>query len=295
MKLLIGILLFIGLTLLSWYLFIRPFEFHVNFKVRTLPGDVIETIRIWDRSMENTQIISVDSLNSLKQKITWNDRTYSYDWYFHSSNDTTTTVTIKISEPGNTFNNKLLIPFSNQPIEQDAREVSLTFLDIIKTHLEITDVKIEGEAQMPPLFCACTTLETKQVDKAKGMMRDYNLLTSFVSEFELKVSGPPVVKILNWNHSLGTLKFNFCFPIIKPESLPLASEISYKEIVEPRVLKAIYHGNYITSDRAWYHLIYHAQTNGYEINGFPIEYFYNNPNLGVDEDEWKAEIFLPIR
>ncbi len=295
MRIVLTIFLLVGLTVLGWYLFFKPFEFQVNLKAITLPGDIIQTIRIWDRSMENSRIIEVDSLSGLSQKIVWNNRTYNYDWHFDVNDSTTTDVKIKISEPGNTIANKLLVPFSNQPIEQDAREVSLTFLDIMRTHLKITSVKIDGETKLPPLFCACTTLETKQVDKAIGMMRDYNLLTSFISEFELEVSGPPIVKLLDWNHNLGTLKFDFCFPIIKTDSLPRISEISYKEIREDKVLKATYHGNYITSDRAWYSLIYHAQTNGYQMKGLPIEYFYNNPNLGSDEHTWKAEIFLPIR
>jgi hypothetical protein len=42
-------------------------------------------------------------------------------------------------------------------------------------------------------------------------------------------------------------------------------------------------------------LIRFAQEKGYKINGLPIEYFYNNPNLGLAEEDWKAEIFLPIK
>ncbi len=285
----------IGLGVLCWYLFMRKFEFQVNFRANTLPGDIIETIRLWDRKIEEATIISVDSTNSLSQQIVWNGRTYIYDWQFKILNDTSSKVSINITEPASSFSNKFLVPFVDRPIEQAAREISNMFYGILKEHLNITRVTVQGEAELPPSFCVCRTLETSQIEKANGMMRDYGLMTTFIDDFKLVPEGPPIVKVLEWNHSLGHLKFDFCFPIVKSDSLPGGYDIQYKRIERRKALKAIYYGNYITSDRAWYALVQYAKSNDYTVDGLPVEYFYNNPNLGANEKEWKAEVFLPIK
>ncbi|MGE0589016.1 MAG: GyrI-like domain-containing protein [Cyclobacteriaceae bacterium] len=286
----------IGVVLiLAWYLFLRPFEYKVKFKAKTLPGDVIETIRMWDRTLENSKILEVDSTYALKQELTLNEHVYTYDWKYEVVNDTTTNVSIEISEPKRSIINKILIPFTEQPIEKDARDISYQFVEILRSHLDITEVKIEGESETLAKFCACTTLDTRQTDKANGMMRDYKLLAAFVGDFSLELDGPPIVEVTNWNHNEGKLTYDFCFPIVKNDTLPGVREIKFKELKSRKALKAIYHGNYITSDRAWYALVHYAATNGYKIDGAPIEYFYNNPNMGSNEMEWTAEIFLPVK
>jgi effector-binding domain-containing protein len=280
---------------LSWYLFVRSFEFEVKFRATTLPGDVVQTLRIWDRSLTDAGIIEVDSLYSLTQKITWNNRNYKYKWNFEMVNDSTTQINVEIAQPGRSIINKLLIPFTEQPVEQDAREVVETFYRILKAHLKITKVRVVGESELPSLFCVCRSLETRQIEKANGMMKDFGLLTSFISDFNLHVNGPPLIQIRAWNHSSGQLAYDFCFPILKRDSLPSFPSITYQEITAKKALKAVYHGNYITSDRSWYELINFAQANGYQINGLPTELFYHNPNLGMNEETWRAEVYLPIK
>jgi effector-binding domain-containing protein len=292
--------IFLGLCglaaiVLIWYFFIRPFEFVVKFTAKTLPGDIIQTLRIWDRSLTKAEVIEVDSLQSLTQRITWNNRNYRYRWNFKMIDDSTTRVSVEISEPGKSLLNKLLVPFTEPHVERDAREIVQTFYDILKAHLNITKVQVVGESELPSLFCVCRKLETSQIEKANGMMKDYGLLTSFITDFNLHVNGPPVIQIRAWNHSSGQLTYDFCFPVLKRDSLPSFPSITYQEIKTTKALKAVYHGNYITSDRSWYELINFAQANGYEINGLPTELFYHNPNLGVNEETWRAEVYLPIK
>jgi hypothetical protein len=286
-----------GAALLAfvWYLFIVPYEFQVNFKIRTLPGDIIQIIRIWDRSLEGATVTEVDSVFGLKQNITWESRSYRYHWRFKSESDSTTSVNVRIAQPGRSLLNKLLVPFTDQPIEKDAGVIARNVYEILKTHLQITNVKVVGESETRPSFCVCRTLRTKQIEKANGMMKDYGLLTSFIGDFNLKVDGVPLLKVREWNHTQGKLKFDFCFPIAKDVFLPKSDSVSYQQFGKQKALKAVYHGNYITSDRAWYELTRFAQSKGYEPDGLPIEYFFNNPNLGLDEEEWKAEIYLPIK
>lgn len=294
MKKSLWMVLTIVLVAFIYYLFIRPHEFEVNLKANTLPGDLIETIRIWNRSLNGAKIIEVDSFSSVKQSIVRENREYIYNWHFTIINDSVTKVNAKITEPGRRFLNRLLIPFTEQPLEKDAGAIGNEFYNVINEHLKITKVKLQGEVELESSFCACKSVETTQVEKANGMMKDYTLLTSFIDNFKLKINGPPSVQVREWSHSLNKLKFDFCFPIDSTDSLPKVREITYKTFEKQSALKAEYRGNYITSDRAWYALIQYAEKNGYKTTGMPIEYFYDNPNLGMNELNWKADIYLPI-
>jgi hypothetical protein len=279
---------------LTYYFFIRSFEYKVKFKARTLPGDLIETIRIWNRTLTMPENTNVKSFVSLKQLITKDGRQYIYNWEFDAVNDSLTHVKIKITEPKRRFVNKVLVPFVEQPIEKDAKELANTFYKILNEHLEITSVEIMGEALIDSAFCVCRRLKTDQIDKANGMMKYYGLLTSFIDNHSLKPKGPPMVRVNEWNHELGTLEFDFCFPIEVTDSLPVSDSIAYRSFGQLRALKAKYTGNFITSDRAWYSLVYYANLKGYTIRMSPIEYFHSNPNLGMNEVDWKADIYLPI-
>jgi len=41
-------------------------------------------------------------------------------------------------------------------------------------------------------------------------------------------------------------------------------------------------------------MLNYAKKHDLKTIGEPIEFFYNNPNFGGNELEWKAEIFLPV-
>ncbi|HRJ28527.1 MAG TPA: hypothetical protein PLV21_07215 [Cyclobacteriaceae bacterium] len=287
-----------GLSILTlflvYYFFAKPFEYEIKFKSNTSPGDLIETIRIWNRSLDAGRIIEVDSFFTLLQTVDIENRKYSLLWNFKTSNDSATYVNVQVSESGKTLLNKLLIPITDQPIERDIGKLVQEFYDVLKIHLKITKVKIVGEVTLDSTFCICSSMETTQIDKAYGMMRDFPLLTSFILEYNLTPSGIPVIRIQDWSHSRGILKYDFCFPIVRQDLLPVYDSFFYAYVGGRRVLKAEYYGNYITSDRAWYELINYASKNRYDVTGFPLEYFHNNPNLGLNESEWKADVYLPV-
>lgn len=287
---LLGVVVFF----LAYYLFLRPYEFEVKFRAKTLPGDLIETIRIWNRSLENAQIVEVDSFTSVKQNIVLGKRAYTLYWQFDATDDSVTHIAIQMAEKERGLWNKILIPFTNQPIEQDAEKIGTEFYDIVQEHLRITKVRIIGEAVMDSSICVCRSLKTDQIEKANGMMMDYPLLTSFITAHKLQAVGAPLIKVKYWDHNSGTLEYDFCFPIQPVDSLPQNKLVFYRRFGREKALKAEYRGNYITSDRAWYALINYAIKNGYRINGQPVEYFHDNPNLGMNEFHWKTDVYLPI-
>lgn len=295
MKRVLIVLLFIGAGVLGWYFLIRRGEFEVKFEIQTLPGSVVQTLRIWSRSLPESSILEVDSVYGVQQRITTEGRTYLYDWAITQVNDSTSRVKIRISESGKGFMNKLLVPISSPQIERDADRLGREFYQVIREHVQITRVRIVGKVHVEERFCVCTSLSTSQLDKAQGMMKDYGLLAAFIDDHKLTLKGKPLVDVRYWNHKEGQLKFDFCFPIEESDSLPQFGSLFYKTIARHEALKAVYFGNYITSDRAWYYLLNYAEKNGYTTDGLPKEVFYNNPNLGANESSWRAEIFLPVK
>jgi effector-binding domain-containing protein len=279
----------------SWYLFVKDHEFSVGYRFKTVPGDIIQTIKIWDRALDYSEVIEVDSLSSLIQIIKWEGRQYTYLWNFQLQNDSITRVRVKISEKGRELQNKILIPFSKQPIEIDAEKIAYQFNDIMTEHLKITSVKVEGMDSLSEYFCICTQLETRQIEKANGMMLTFNYLTSLINKYNLKEAGKPIIDIIDWSHNNDYLKYDFCFPVIPTKNIPQIKDVFFKSIKVDKAIKAVYNGNYITSDRAWYYLYNHAKNKSLKISGLPKEVFYDNPNMGLNEKNWKAEVFLPVQ
>jgi effector-binding domain-containing protein len=77
--------------------------------------------------------------------------------------------------------------------------------------------------------------------------------------------------------------------------MPQHQIIKFKEIKSQKSIKAIYHGNYISSDRAWYKLLQYAEKKNMNLFSQPIEVYHNNPNFGSNDRDWKTEIYMPIK
>ncbi|MDH5365451.1 MAG: GyrI-like domain-containing protein [Cyclobacteriaceae bacterium] len=292
------LLLSLGITILLfliWYLFIKPYDYQVSFSANAFPGTINQTIKIWNESLEDAKIINQKSINSLEQQIIIENHNYTYNWKINLINDSTSKVKVYISEVGNSIFNKITIPFLETHIEQYAEKNVKNFYKIIKEHLNNIKVEVKGESETERTYCVYIPLHTTQIGKANGMMNYYPLLSSFIIENDIQTNGKPIVEISNWDMVSDSLQYNFCFPIIKTDTLPSHEFLKYKWLENTKAIKAVYHGNYITSDRAWYAIMNHAKKNNIEILNTPIEIFYNNPNMGSNEKEWRADIFLPIK
>jgi effector-binding domain-containing protein len=294
-KKIISIVVVILVGSLIWYLYIKPYDYSVKFKAKTFPGTINQSIKMWSLSLENSTIIDQNEINNLKQKITFNDSTYIYKWEIVAENDSTSTVKIFIKDVNHSVKNRITFPFSNTDFEKRTKNTLLDFHEKLNEHIKKFKVTIKGDSEFKSTYCAYVPIKTTQIGKAQGMMENYSLLSSVLAENNVKLNGLPLVEITYWDMKKDSIHFNFCYPIIKNDSLPHHDLIKYKELKGKKALKAVYNGNYITSDRAWYALIDYANKNNIEIEKLPVEIFYNNPNMGGDELKWKAEIYLPIK
>jgi len=294
-KKIISIIGIILLGVLLWYLFIKPYDYLVTFKANTFPGAVNQSIKTWNTSLKNGVITDQKDIDQLGQQITFNDSIFSYQWKINSINDSTSNVKVYIKDIDHSLKNKIMIPFKDTDFEKRTKKTVFDFFENLNDHINNFKVIVEGKSEIPSTYCAYVSIKTDQFKKAIGMMQNYSLLSTHMVENDIALNGKPFIEITNWNMEKDSIHYNFCFPIIKIDSLPPHKSIKYKQFNAKKALKAIYNGNYITSDRAWYALIDYANKKNIEIEYRPVEIFYNNPNLGSNELSWKAEIFLPIK
>ena len=290
--------LFLGIILLGtliWYFFLKPHDYVVRFETKALPGTIYQTIKSWGNRLDDAQLLGQKNLSDFKYRIKFSDSTYTYHWKTETINDSVSEVKVYITDDDHSLANRWAIPFSETDFEKRTKKTLKDFVDELQDHLNNFKVNITGKAVIPSKYCACVSLKNIQRDKVHGMMEYYSLLSSVMAEKQVSLDGRPMVEVEDWNIENDSISYNFCFPVIKSDSLPQWAEVFYKQIESKPALRAVYNGNYITSDRAWYALLDYAEKNDIPIDKKPLEVFHNNPNMGGNEMEWETEVFMPIR
>jgi effector-binding domain-containing protein len=295
-KTLYGILLLIVGGLI-WYLFMKPSDYIVRFETNTFPGAINQTIKLWHQTHDTIGGVQQKEadITNLTQTFKFGDSIHRYQWKIRAITDTTSKVIVGIKDINNSLSNKLKVPFSDTDFEKRSRKTVLDLMENLNDHIDKFKVNIVGEEEIPSKYLAYIPLKVTQFQKAGGMMKNFTYLTQTLYEKGVELDGPPMVVVTKWDRVNDSIYYNFGQPIIRSDRLPMGTDIEYKRLFGKRALKAVYNGNYITSDRAWYALLDYAKKNNIPVEAKPIEIFYNNPNSGGGEISWKAEIYLPIK
>ncbi len=286
-----------GILLLGllWYLFVKPYDYTIRVKANTIAGTVNQTLKFWDLSLDTVQKIKQNkSIYNLTQKLRFGDSIHTYNWKIKPLTDSTSRIIVNVKDIDNSLKNKINVPFSDTNFEKRSRKTVLDFMSKLNEHLDKFKVTIEGEAEIPSKYVAYLPVKSTQLKKVGGMMKNISYIEQTLLRNNIKLDGLPMLEITNWQMDTDSLSYNFCYPVIKSDSLPQNTDLKYKRIFKKKALKAEYNGNYITSDRAWYALLDYAHSKNISVSPTPIEIFYSNPSTGGDELSWKAEIFLPI-
>ncbi len=96
-------------------LVVKPNNYLATFKVKTFADTINQTIKTWNKSLENGVIIDQEDINHLKQQITFNHSVYSYKWKIISINDSISKVKIYISDVDHSLKNNITI--EHKPFE----------------------------------------------------------------------------------------------------------------------------------------------------------------------------------
>lgn len=284
-----------------------PYDLKVSFEAPTYPGIVRQTLKTWSVGLNtpdpegslwvNSSSLKAESGEVLNfvQEVSGERGRYRYRWSIDWASDSTARVQVKVTEPGRRLANRIAIPFTRTRIEDSSQEAIGDFYAKLDEHLKNFRVRVEEVEELTSTYTAYVPIACKQIEKASFMMQYYPLLTNLIIENDIETNGIPFVEVTRWDEENDSIYFNFCYPIVRSERLPIGTELRYKRFFGKRALRATYNGNYIFSDRAWYALRKEAELRGLETEPKPVEFFFSNPNFGGDEMEWKADIFLPIK
>lgn len=285
---------FITLVVIG-YLLLKPQDYRVGFTVNTFAGTINQSIKSWHRDHKTAIDISQRSLYEIDQTLQFNDSIHRYHWKIIPKNDSVSRVEVDILDAKNSIANRLAVLTGNTPIINRSKKEVSDFAKKLNEHIQSFRVHSFEEVELPGTYYAYLTIKGSLRGKARGMMQNLPFLSGFLFENQVDLNGSPFIEILDWDQTKDSITYNFCYPVLRSERLPIHPEVKFKRFFDKRALKVEYNGNYISSDRAWYALLDYAKTNDISVVPTPIEYFYNNPNMGGNELSWKAEIFLPIK
>jgi effector-binding domain-containing protein len=290
-------LLFSVLTI--WYLFIKESDYCITFKEKTASGTIFQGIQEWTAAQqvikkEVYSILEKKNFDYIKQEMKSGKTQMEYTWEMKSVNDSTTEVIVGIKDLKDSFYNRITAPFLDTNFKKEQISKITDFKNGLEKHLENFKVKIDGEGESEEIFVAYINLKSVLQGKAQTMIESDAVITGYLQNNSIKITGRPYVEIENWNLDKETLVYNYCFPIDKNTKYIPDSNVKFKTIPAQKGLKATYYGNFRTSDRAWFALLDYAKKHDMKLENKPLEHFLANPFNGGNELEWKTEIIIPF-
>lgn len=277
------------------YFFIKPQDYRIVFKVNTFPGVINQTLKLWHSESNNALGLEQYALGDLKQQFNFNDSLHEYHWRIKPIHDSLSEITVDIKDSQNSVSNRWQKLIGYDAIGSRSKKTVLDFIDKLNDHIQNFRIHSIEEVDLPTTFYAYISIAGKQTSKARGMMANISYISNFLFQNKVELNGSPFITVEHWDQKNDSIRYNFCFPIKRSDKLPVHEEIKYKKLFAKKALKVEFNGNYIYSDRAWYALLNYATKNNIEIEPTPIESFYNNPNMGGNELNWKALIYMPIK
>jgi len=294
---------FVFLGSLIWYLFINPYDYSVTFNAKTAPGTLFNNVEEWNLLNKKLDSFTTYNINAKKAFTFINEtlkikgRSLDVTWNFKSINDSITHVKVGVTEKEKSIYNRLTIPFLDTPFEEivinTIKDYKKGIEYELKEKVRVKNIELDTIPKMTYAYVQFKNIEMSK--KAEQMMKYNARLLQFVNENNLKGGNHPFLIINKWDLNKSIIDFRFCFPVKQNDSMPTHEYIKFDVLKPTKALKAVYNGNYITSDRGWFALHEYAKRHNITIDNNPLEIFYNNPFYGGNELKWKAEIYMPIK
>ena len=280
----------------AWYFFFKEYDFTISFKTKVAPGIAYNKINSWNyQELETLKTNKTALFKDFEQRVEFATSTYLLHWTFSAENDSVTKVMAGVNNTEGSFQNRLILLFGKAVFKEKIEKEILRMMETISADSELYRVSIEGKTISPDSFCACISKESETDKKAYKMMATIDQLSEFVMRNNLETNGRPRVQVNHWDPEKNTINFDFCFPVKKPGRNLEDPVVFFREIAPFPALKATYHGNYMFSHYAWLELLNHARIHGIEASNSPLEIFHNNPEMGGNSLNWKAEIYLSLQ
>lgn len=304
MKKIILILFILALAGLTWYLFIKKYDYQFQTTAKYGVGAVFYELRGWEKINDpeisgKIDIIDKEPFKRLTQKMSLNDSTFvEMNWELEKLTDTTTAISLNVQSEKNQLSNRfdIINPFQKSIYIDSLKQNILAFKKLLNEHQEAYRISLEdGLTKTPAMECICSSSKNIAIDKkADEMMATISLLENYILTNKLNIKGYPFLKVNKWNREEDIIDFDFCFPIDHIQGLQETANLNLKKYPSQKSLKVIFNGNYRLSHIAWYDILNLAEEKSYKTTGLPMEIFYDNPKIDIDELNWKAEIYLPV-
>jgi len=300
-KIFVSIALIILLALAGGITFLltRPGDYQAHFTVKTTPDVAYFNVLIWDfwnrnHASAKIDILSKTPVTNVSKKVALKDTTLIFNWEFKKVNDSITIVRVNVSDPERKLYNRLTTPFINTPFKNSVRSNLLDIKTRMEAMLKTFNYEFTGYHQFEKKSCVYISFKSTPRGKAKAMMSNVFELNQFVKQNNLELDGNPFVVVHDWREFKDTISFDFCFPIKHSQTIPEHPVIKFMTVDSMDAMETDFYGNYSITDITWHNLTEEAKKLGYRSNYKLIEVYLNDPHLGGNELEWKAEIYLGI-
>lgn len=302
-KILLGVL-FVALSVIVWYLFIKKYDYQFQSTAKNTPGAVFSEISEWKKfsapnSPDDIEILSREPFKKIVQKVRIDSSSYiEMNWDLEQVNDSVTALKVLVRSNINEVNNRwdIINPFETSTYIDTLKEKLTAFQSKLRNQKLSYKVDVEKDiVKSPALECVCSTSTGIAVSgKAAEMVKKIVFLENYVLDHALNLNGFPFVKIKRWDRDLDIVDFDFCFPVKMRAGLDETPEVKIRSLESSPAIKAIFNGNYRLSHIAWFELLYQAEQRDLSTTGLPLEVFHNNPKTEENPAAWIAEIYLPL-
>lgn len=289
----------ISIALLGWYFLLKQSDYIISFKATTATGTISQGIQEWASNQykvggEVATVLEKKGYEYLKIELSKGTHKVIYDWEIIPLNDSVSEVNVGINELGHSLYNRLTVPFIDTSFKKEQIAKVTDFKNGLEQHLKAFKVKIEGEGSSKAEFVAFIKLTSIMSEKAQTMIGNDADITGYLQSNNIKIIGHPYVEVVNWDKEKEIVEFNYCFPVSKNVTQVPDSKVKFKMIPALKGLKAIYYGNFRTSDRAWFAILDYAKRNNIQLENKVLENFLANPFNGGNELEWQTKIIIPF-
>ena len=286
--------------ILFWHFLIKSYNYRISFITKDPAGLVYSNLNSWQalKGLEDSSsVIATERLafETITQEVSVNDSLFEYRWSIQPVTDSTTRVTVYITDLQNAWIQNLYTPvYKNDFVKRSLKTVQ----ELGSEWVDYRDryrVGAISEGQVNSQFCAYLSVETTSGQKARTMMTNIADVMGYVNSNALELAGDPFLQVTKWDRITDSISFDFCFPIKRTDSLPESAVVKFKEVEGFKGIKTIFNGNYSISDKSWYWLIRHAENNNLQVEYLPFEIYKNDPHMGGDPLKWDAEVYLPLQ
>lgn len=284
---------------LVWYLFIKQNDYIITFKVKSATGTIHQGIQDWvagrkKSNDENYVLVSNQKYDLLTYDLKKDKQNLIYNWELQPINDSITEVKVGILDCNNSIYNRVTVPFITTDFKEEQLKKITDFKKGLDDHLKDFKVNLVKEGSSPEVYVAYIALKSVMQEKAQTMITNDNIITGYLFQHHIKITGKPYLEITNWDAEKENLEFNYCFPIDKNAAVTNDLNVKFKTIPAHKGLTVSYFGNFRTSDRGWFAILDYAQNHDLKIDAKPLEHFLANPFNGGNELEWETQIIIPF-